>query len=272
MATCVFKLKIYLLPKTNKNVPFIKEYERNFDQDACIDDVKELYKIEIHPELQNLCTLYFIDKIEVEKIQGTNIKIIGTFSVTDNEKEPYIPPSVLSYQDINNEFTKLENATEEQRNCMFDIIKTIKDKSNVKLILDTNIFLMSPKFIEMLVIVIGKYESKIYIVADTFDEICIKKDKSEYGTILAKNARLSLRLIEKMKRDNLIIIEGDIDKQYSRNIYADPKIIEWVENNIKDTFIIAIINDTELRIRLGERMKNYQNIRIIELNEKTWLQ
>jgi len=267
MGICLYEFIVYV--QKNEREEIYNKYQKELILDAELRDLKELFIDEHNEEIKNFLNNEYAVKIEIKKIIGSKNIVLGLINIEKDAIENKIPINHQNNEQISMELQEF-NITKEQKELLHKINNKIN--KNTKIILDTNIFLHYINFVEVLIKFVDKVNSKIYIVNDTFDEICIKKDQYKYDTLIGKNSRKSLRLIEKLKDEGKIVIEGNIGYKIKNTVYADPKIIEWVNLNIKEYYIIAIINDTELRTRIKFISdKNIENIMIIELNENIWL-
>jgi hypothetical protein len=120
---------------------------------------------------------------------------------------------------------------------------------SIVILLDSNIWLGQPVFLYDLKDTIAKYNRKITLIKEIYDELCNIKDREDFGTARSKKARTALNIIENLQTSNLITFDS-IGYQAAKNTYADPKFVKWIETKIKKNIIIAINNDTELRIRI----------------------
>ena len=265
MTSVLYNIEVFFKTKNNElNTKIFKKY---LSDAIFLDDIKELFFNEVYHEIVEIWPNCIIIKIEVSKILGTRNVFFGTIDISEQENIQSTPSSVILYEKINVLSSSSKDITIKQKETLIEILNLINKYSNVKIILDTNIFILSPNFIEILT----KLDTTIFIVNDTYEEINRIKNRSNYQDNNWRNSRFSLRLIERMEKENKIVIDGNINIQNNSNVYADQKIIKWVEKNIKNDYIIAIINDTDLRIRIKMSVKNMNmknKISIIELDDK----
>jgi hypothetical protein len=88
-----------------------------------------------------------------------------------------------------------------------------------------------------------------------FDEICLKKLNTEYGTLANKAARIALSRIEHLQVEKLLLVQAGCE---ARQEHGDPALLVIMSSMAADGTLIRFISeDVELRIRAREILGKY---------------
>ena len=88
-----------------------------------------------------------------------------------------------------------------------------------------------------------------------FDEICLKKTSTEFGTPSNQAARIALGRIERLQVSRLLQVDASFEAERR---HGDPQLLKLLSSLASDGVIIRFVSDDmELRIRAREILSKY---------------